>query len=1014
MEISAATWSTLSKLLDEALDLEPAARATWLEGLKVTQPSLAPSVLRLLEAHASSETADVLARLPTLTAATSAARLTSLAAGDHIGPYRLKRELGTGGMADVWLAERADGAFARDVALKLPMIHRLRRDLAVRFARERDILAKLEHPNIARLYDAGVTADGLPYLAMEYVDGRPITEYCDAQHLDISARLKLFSQVLAAVQYAHASLVIHRDIKPSNILVTAGGDVRLLDFGIAKLLADDDTAHETQLTQLSGRALTPDYASPEQIKGEPLTIATDVYSLGVVLFELLVGSRPYRLKVQSVAQLEQAIIDAEPQRPSSATTAESAARRSTTPSRLARALTGDLDTIVLKTLAKPPAQRYSTVAELAQDLSSHLTGLPVSAQPASWRYRARKFVLRNRLAVGAGATISTILIASTVVSLWQARVAREQTTVAEQQAKRAQAVQRFLLDLFNTNTDAQADPVKARQMTARELLDAGAARVQQLSDVPEVQEEVLATLTDMYRALGLAHKEAEIERQRVDLRRRIYGANDPRVAEALILQAQKLRTTEDQPLAASLLAQAQEILDKSPKAAPSVRAALLTELARDEMYTAVTRMRSHAGEAVKQLQLFDSGPEQRATALRLSALANTFLGYWASSIEIHQKALAELRKNELRPFNLALTLTVEMADAHALRGDVPTAERLFQEILAESTKRNGELHVDTIHVQSRLVNFLHATARREESRRLRVATLEKLERSESKNDTGLAPIVRRNAASVLYSEGQFGAAFKSTAANTEQARRLMPGSIALGSRLLNHGVLAAEMGRYDEAAALLQEAASTHRAAMGPDAHPVTESRFELALARLSILRGTAQEAVGPLQRLVAAPIPEGVVAPLDRMRAQVALAYAYVQTGQSAPAVALTRSVIDQLTSSPVREYYQTIEADASLQLGRALLLGGDLGGARPALERSLSLRTDNDHTTSPWIAEAQIALADCLIALGETAQARSLLKQAATIHSAHAELGEHYRKPLVDAQSRLGKTSVASIRGT
>ena len=696
-------------------------------------------------------------------------------------------------------------------------------------------------------------------------------------------RLQLFLQVLEAVQYAHANLIIHRDLKPSNILVTADEQVRLLDFGIAKLLADDETARETQLTQLSGRALTPDYASPEQIKGEPLTIATDVYSLGVVLYELLVGSRPYRLKVHSVAQLEQAIVDAEPQRPSSAATPESAAARSVTHARLMRTLAGDLDTIVLKTITKSPADRYSTVAEFTQDLLNHQNGLPVRAQAASWRYRARKFVARNRLAVGAGATISTILIVSTAVSLWQTRVATEQRTVAEQQAKRTQAVQRFLLDLFNANTDAQADPVKARQMTARELLDAGAARVQQLSDVPEVQEEVLATLTDMYRALGLAHKEAEIERQRVDLRRRMYGVDDARVAEALILQAQKLRTTESQPEAAALLAEAKGILDKSSQPAPNVRAALLIELARDEMYTAVTRMRSHAKEAVGQLQQFASAPEQNATALRLYAVSNTFLGYWASSIEIHQKALAELRKNELRPFNLVLTVTVEMADAHALRGDVAAAEGLFREILAESAKRNGELHVDTIHVQSRLVNFLHATARREESRRLRASTLERLERSESKDDTGLAPIVRRNAALVLYSEGQFGAAIRSTEANTEQARKIMPNSIALATRLLSHGILAAEMGRYAEAAALLDEAASTHRTAMGRDAHPVTESRFELARARLSILSGKAHAAVDPLQRLVAAPVPDGVVVPLDRMRAQIGLAYAYVQLDQSA-----------------------------------------------------------------------------------------------------------------------------------
>ena len=219
MQVSATTWNTLSKLLDEALDLDAAARDTWLEQLRSTQPQLATSVVKLLAAHASSETADVLAQLPSFNRLETSTRVSSLTPGDRIGPYRLKREIGTGGMADVWLAERADGAFTRDVALKLPLINRLRRDLAQRFARERDILARLEHPHIARLYDAGVSEDGLPYLAMEYVDGQPITQYCDEHNLGIEARLKLFAQVLDAVQFAHASLVIHRDLKPSNIMV---------------------------------------------------------------------------------------------------------------------------------------------------------------------------------------------------------------------------------------------------------------------------------------------------------------------------------------------------------------------------------------------------------------------------------------------------------------------------------------------------------------------------------------------------------------------------------------------------------------------------------------------------------------------------------------------------------------------------------------------------------------------------------------------------------------------------
>ena len=1011
MQVSATTWNTLSKLLDEALDLEPAARDTWLERLNATQPQLAPSVLKLLAAHARSETADVLAQLPALGRSESGPRVASLAPGDRIGPYRLKREIGAGGMADVWLAERADGAFTREVALKLPLINRLRRDLAQRFARERDILARLEHPHIARLYDAGVSEDGLPYLAMEYVDGQPITEYCDAHKLGIANRLRLFAQVLDAVQFAHASLIIHRDLKPSNILVTAGGDVRLLDFGIAKLLADNDTAHETQLTKLSGRALTPDYASPEQIKGEPLTIATDIYSLGVVLYELLAGSRPYRLKVQSVAQLEQAIVDAEPQRPSGASTVQSAATRAMTEQRLVRALAGDLDTIVLKTLAKSSAERYSTIAEFAQDLNNHLSGLPVRAQPASWRYRAGKFASRNRLAVGAASTVAMILLVATGVSLWQARVAMQQTTVAQRESKRAQAVQRFLLDLFRANTDAQADPLRARETTARELLDTGAARVtQQLSDVPEVQDEVLATLSDMYRAVGLDSKQAEMERQRVDVRRKLFGPSDPRVAEALINLAGALRATDKQSQIPALLAEAKGIIDKHPETAALVRAALLVELARADMYTDVTLMRRYAHEAVGHLKRSpDPSSEQLATALRLEALANFFLGNWSTAAEMHELALAQMHKNDLRPFNLALSIKVELADAHALRGDVPTAERTYREILEESKRRNGEIHVDTVHVEARLVNFLHLTARRDESRLWRASMLEKLERADGKANLGLAGIVNRNAAATLFNEGQLGAAVQMTFANTEAARRHYPQSIALASRLLNQGQLLTELGRYADAALLLAEAASTHAAALGSDAHPVAASRFTLAQARLSIASGRAEDAIEPLLQLVSASVPSAVIISLEKTRAQTALAAAYVQLGQAVSATDVARSALEHLEQSPMRDYYQTLEADAALQLGRAQLLTGDVRAARDNFERSLTLRAANDQLNSPWIAEAQLALAECLIALGDPARARSLMKRAAVIHASHPELGDHYKQALIDVKRRLGATAGA-----
>ena len=337
LDLDAQTWSQLNRLLDDALDRAPAERTDWIESLAPEFDRLKPHLRDLLSRAGEIETHDFLNTLPrvVLSAAVVAegpARLGN--AGDVFGPYRLLRELGHGGMGTVWLAERTDGLIARQVALKLPHGNWRRAGLAERMARERGILATLDHRNIAKLFDAGVTPDGQPYLALEFVEGVSIDVYCatgDAgEPLGLKARLQLFRQVADAVAYAHGKLVVHRDLKPANILVTRDGGARLLDFGIAKLLEDGE-ARETRLTEFSGRALTPDYASPEQINGEPLTVVSDVYSLGVILYELLTGARPYKLKRDSRGALEEAILRADAARPSEAAPPEDAqglARRS--------------------------------------------------------------------------------------------------------------------------------------------------------------------------------------------------------------------------------------------------------------------------------------------------------------------------------------------------------------------------------------------------------------------------------------------------------------------------------------------------------------------------------------------------------------------------------------------------------------------------------------------------------------------------------------------------------------
>jgi serine/threonine-protein kinase len=412
LNIDSSTWAQLDELLDAALDQPASARGRWMDRLGAEHAAVEPHLRALLSRAADHEAHPYLDTLPKFD--TELLDIPEVVSdgdqpGDVVGPYRLLRELGSGGMGVVWLAERSDRLINRPVALKLPHGAWKRAGLAERMAREREILATLSHPHIAHLYDAGVTAGGQPYLAIEYVEGRRIDVYCREQRLDVTARLRLFTQAAAAVAYAHGKLVVHRDLKPANILVSGDGEVRLLDFGIAKLL-DDGQARETRFTELSGRALTPDYASPEQIRGEPLTVASDVYSLGVVLYELLAGQRPYTLRRDSRAALEEAILQAEPPLPSAV--AEPRRRR---------ALSGDLDTVVLKALKKQPSERYPTVHALLEDIERHLGSRPVLAQRDSRWYRTKKFIARNTLALSAAAAIAVALISGAVVAGWQDR-----------------------------------------------------------------------------------------------------------------------------------------------------------------------------------------------------------------------------------------------------------------------------------------------------------------------------------------------------------------------------------------------------------------------------------------------------------------------------------------------------------------------------------------------------------------------------------------------------------------
>ncbi|HEY5809589.1 MAG TPA: serine/threonine-protein kinase, partial [Povalibacter sp.] len=507
-------FAELNQLLDAALDQPEQLRAQWIEQLPDDAEHLKDRLRELL----ARTPLDTLPKLNVGAQEGSAVGAYADQPGQCVGPYCLQRIIGDGGMGVVWLARRSDGLLERDVALKIPHGTWQRAGLAERMAGERQILATLCHPNIGRLYDAGLAADGRPYLALEYIEGQPIDAYCRDRALDVRARLALFGQVASAVAYAHGKLVVHRDLKPANILVTAEGQVRLLDFGIARLLEDGRAPHSA-LTELSGRAMTLDYASPEQIVGEPVTVASDVYSMGVALYELLTDVRPYSLKRDSRGALEDAIVQCEPRRPS-----DIVGDRST-----AKLLRGDLDTIVLKALKKSPQDRYATVNAFAEDIARYFSGRPVLAQPDRIAYRARRFVGRHKLAVSAAMSVLLALVIGTGIAVWQARLAFEQRARAEQ-------VKEFVVSFMrDANPYSRVD---GQPLTMADQLQAARIRVErELSDQPQVQIELLAIVAESLK--GLAHDQTAAQALERALRR---AAEEPGTNPQLTLRLHRMLT----------------------------------------------------------------------------------------------------------------------------------------------------------------------------------------------------------------------------------------------------------------------------------------------------------------------------------------------------------------------------------------------------------------------------------------------------------------------------------------
>ncbi|GAB3382077.1 serine/threonine-protein kinase [Lysobacter fragariae] len=681
-------WQRLSPLLDSLFELPDDERAQRLHELRAEDPVLAVELEALIALE--EERTDFLAEPLVSTRGAMP--------GMEVGPYRLERMLGEGGMGQVWLAARSDGLYQRRVALKLLRPGLTDANLRLRFTRERQILARLAHPHIARLLDAGVTADGLPYLALEYVDGEPITDYCRQLNTSLSQRLQMFQQICDALSHAHANLIVHRDLKPSNILVTPAGEVRLLDFGIAKLL-DSDVPLVDQ-TRTGVRAFTLHYAAPEQIRGEPITTMTDVYSLGVVLYELLTDRKPYRLKRDSDAAWEEAILVTDPLRPS-----QTLLRRIETDTsprvdidtsdlrRRARMVSGDLDNIVLKTLSKKPEQRYPSVEALALDLRRYAEGRPVQARAQSVGYRMRKYMARHRWALVTAAAVTLVLAIALSLVAWQANQA-----LAE--AARAQAMQDFMVGLFEYAGGA----APGESMDLRSLLTAAEQRDRnEPARQPRTRAELLGLLARLRLGLG-DYPEAES----LLLRQAVIVDAGKDIPASLQLESLTLRGHMDTQLGRTR--DCITLMQPALALARNEQAQLPTQ--SSEFYSQLGRCRRAIGERQGARQMFErSMAIRRETPTDEAGIVENMIdiaglhgdvGETAIALRELDEALAYLQRRVGERNPLAIDIQRKQCSLRRQQGDSAGAERDCRDALALALQLHGHDHRASVDARRQL------------------------------------------------------------------------------------------------------------------------------------------------------------------------------------------------------------------------------------------------------------------------------------------------------------------------
>ncbi len=666
-----ARWNRLQELFYAASGMEARNRRVYLESECASDPSLRLQVESLILSSGEDVTG-VLESVQRL-----AASAMSTGAGDRIGNYEVVRELGHGGMGSVFLATRADDQYRKEVAIKLMNLAIAGPEMQARFRAERQILADLDHPNIARLLDGGATPSGLPYVVMEYVDGAPIDVYSRERNLSVAERLALFRQLCDAVIYAHRNLVVHRDIKPANVLVGRDGAPKLLDFGIAKLVGNGAPA-TVALTQVSERLMTPEYASPEQARGEPITTSSDIYSLGVLLYELLTGHRPFEVESRTAAGIRKTVCEAEPRRPSE---------------RGGRELKGDLDNIVLMAMRKEPQRRYASVDRFSEDIRRYLEGFPVLARDDTWGYRTGKFVRRHRWSVAAASVFLVLVIAfGAAMGLLARRVAAERD-IAMTERRNAEQVSQFLIDSFRL---ADRSGTQGRTLTAQEVLDRGSDRIfKQLKDQPAVRAKMMNTMGQVYESLGLYDQARLLLTDALAIRRRAPGDPGEDTVESFASLGELLDTKGDFAGAESWYRQAlaaeARISGPDSAATATVKAKLASALTGQAKAREAARLLKESLDTRKRL----FGDESSAVAdslFRQGQLENSQEKFAAAEPYFRQ-ALA-IRRRALGPEDPETVNTIgELASLLSARGRLNEAETLQRESLGLHRKLYGASHI---------------------------------------------------------------------------------------------------------------------------------------------------------------------------------------------------------------------------------------------------------------------------------------------------------------------------------